>query len=262
MEDNKSHEQQKLKKERYKLLNSLQNTLETPMIFLGFVWLVLLIVELLWGLNQLLEGLSTVIWIIFIVDFIIKLILAPDKIKFLKSNIITLISLVIPALRVFRIARAFRVVRSFRLVKVVGSINRGMRSLAATMQRRAFGYVFVLTLIVICLGAAGMMGFEKDANAGFSNYGESLWWTAMLLTSLGSEFWPKTPEGKALCFLLALYGFAVFGYFTATLASFFMGQDASDKKGELAGTKQLNTLQQELTALRRQMELLNQNISK
>ena len=32
----------------------------------------------------------------------------------------------------------------------------------------------------------------------------------MLLTSLGSKYWPRTAEGRVLCFILALYGFAVF----------------------------------------------------
>ncbi len=262
MAGTKEQEKKQLTRERYKLLNALQHTLEAPMIFLGFLWLVLLAVELLWGLNSFLQGLSTVIWVIFILDFVVKLILAPDKSKFLKKNILTMISLVIPALRIFRIARAFRVVRSFRLVKVVSSVNRGMRSLAATFSRRAFGYVFMLTLIVTCLGAAGMFAFEKEANPAFGNYGEALWWTAMLLSSLGSEYWPKTPEGKALCFLLALYGFAVFGYFTATLASFFMGRDAQSAKGEIAGAKQLSAMQQELAAIRQQLEMLNRQSSK
>lgn len=259
MEEAKTPENKQLNRERYKLLNALQNTLEMPMIFLGFLWLVLLVVELIWGLNTWLQGISTFIWVIFILDFLVKLILAPDKLKFLKNNILTIISLLVPALRVFRIARAFRVVRSFRLVKVIGSINRSMRTLAATMHRRAFGYVFLLTLIVICLGAAGMLAFEKDVNKGFDNYGEALWWTAMLMTSLGSEFWPQTPEGKALCFLLSLYGFAVFGYFTATLASFFMGRDADSQSGEIAGAKQIHALHTEIIALRKQIENINKH---
>ena len=59
----------------------------------------------------------------------------------------------------------------------------------------------------------------------------------MLLTSIGSEYWPQTAEGRVLCFLLSLYGFAVFGYVTAVLASFFVGRDA-DGTGELAGGRE------------------------
>ena len=67
--------------ERKKLLTSIEKLLEGPMIFLGFVWLILLIVELIWGLSKALEYTSLSIWFVFIVDFIIKIILD----KFLRS---------------------------------------------------------------------------------------------------------------------------------------------------------------------------------
>ena len=35
------------------------------------------------------------------------------------------------------------------------------------------------------------------------------------MTTLGSEYWPKSTEGRLLCFLLAVYAFAVWGYITA-----------------------------------------------
>jgi voltage-gated potassium channel len=227
------------------------------MIILGFVWLILLLVELLWQLSPILQVLNTCIWILFILDFLIKFLLAPRKIVFLKKNILTLVSLAIPALRIFRVARLIRTVgaiRGLRLVKVIGSLNRGMRSLSATMSRRGFGYILGLTLIVLFTGAAGMYAFENRPATGLNSYGEALWWTAMLLISIGSEYWPQSPEGRALCFLLSLYGFAVFGYFTATLATFFIGRDAEAKEGEVAGSKQLEALHQEILNLRKELK--------
>lgn len=247
---------EQLRHERYELLRQLTAWLETPMLVLGFAWLVLLGVELIWGLSPGLEQASTVIWVIFILDFLLKLFLAPRKLAFLKANIITLVSLVVPALRLFRLARVFRAaraVRGLRLVKVVGSLNRGMKALGASFGRRGVGYVLALTAVVLLLGAAGMYAFEKDVPGGLQTYAEALWWTAMLLTSMGSEYWPQTGEGRALCFLLALYGFAVFGYFTATLASFFMGRDAESPEAEAAGAAQVAALHEEVRQLRAEL---------
>jgi hypothetical protein len=50
----------------------------------------------------------------------------------------------------------------------------------------------------------------------------------MLLTTMGSDYWPRTPEGRLLCLLLAIYAFAVFGYVTAAIAAYFVGQDRSE----------------------------------
>jgi voltage-gated potassium channel len=240
-----------LKKERNKLLISVEKLLEAPMIFLGFVWLVLLVVELVWGLPTSLEYLSLTIWVVFIVDFIIKFILAPVKVHFLKKNWLTAISLIIPALRVFRIFRVVRVLRGLRgirLVRIVSSLNRSMNSLAATMKRRAFGYVMMVTLIITFGGAAGMYALEKST-PGFETYWMALWWTAMRVITAGNEFNPATPEGRGLAFLIAVFGYTIFGYVTATFATFFIGRDAEEKDAPVAGANDVEELKRTILTL-------------
>ncbi len=229
------------------------------MIFLGFLWLVLLVIELIWHLTPVLEMLSLTIWVIFIIDFLLKFFLATHKVSYLKRNWLTIISLLIPALRVvriFRFVRLLRGIRGIRLVKIIASLNRSMRSLNATMRRRGFIYVFLLTILVLFGGAAGMFAFEKNVAGGLENYGKALWWTAMLIITIGSEYWPQTPEGRALCFLLSLYGFSIFGYITATLASFFIGRDAEEKNTPVAGAEDVKALQKEIQRLAGMIEEL------
>jgi len=232
--------------------------MEIPMVVLGIFWLVLLIVEFIWGLNRLMEGIGIAIWVVFLCDFALKFILAPRKFAYLRTNWLTAFSLILPALRIFRIVRALRVfraastLRGIRLVRVVSSLNRGMRVLGTSMARRGFSYVASLTLIVIFVGAAGMYAFEKDIvkENGLSSYGAALWWTAMIMTTFGSDYWPRSPEGRALCLLLCVYAVAVFGYVTATLAIFFIGRDAENENAELASAKSIKELRQEIQALR------------
>jgi len=87
-----------LKKERYELLQRLENSLEMPMLVLAFVWLALLIVELIWGESQLFLIIGTIIWVIFILSFAVEFILAPHKAAYLKHNWLAAISLLVPAL--------------------------------------------------------------------------------------------------------------------------------------------------------------------
>jgi voltage-gated potassium channel len=98
-----------------------------------------------------------------------------------------------------------------------------------------------------------MYAFESVALGGIKSYGEALWWTGMILTTMGSEYWPQTVEGRVLCVFLALYAFAVFGYVTATLASFFIGRDAESDEAELADARQLAALREEMIALREEI---------
>ena len=241
-----------LKNERYELLRRLEDSLETPMLVLAFVWLALLVGELIWGESLMFEVLGTIIWVIFILDFAVAFVLAPHKIAYLKNNWLTALSLLVPALRLFRFSRVFRLFRlarmgrSLRLLRVVSSLNRSMRALGASLSRRGFGYVLALTVLVAFTGAAGMYAFENAAPGGLKSYGEALWWTTMVLTTMGSQYWPLTIEGRVLCVFLALYAFAVFGYVTATLATFFIGRDAEDDEAELAGARQLAALREEI----------------
>jgi voltage-gated potassium channel len=72
----------------------------------------------------------------------------------------------------------------------------------------------------------------------------------MIMTTMGSAYWPQTAEGRVLCVVLALYAFGVFGYVTATLATFFVGRDAEAADGEIAGALAVEALRDEIAALR------------
>lgn len=252
-------EEEELERERYELLQRLERWMETPMLVLALIWLVLLIVDLVRGEVLLFYVLGTAIWIVFILDFAVKLILAPNRIGYLKRNWLTVISLLLPALRVFRAFRLLRLARAgrgLRLFRVVSSLNRGMKALGASLTRRGFGYVIALTVLVTFAGAAGIYALESVATGGPKSYGEALWWTAMIMTTLGSEYWPKTAEGRVLCVILALYAFGVFGYVTAALATFFVGRDAESIDAEVAGAKQLAAVRDEVRALRDEIRAL------
>jgi voltage-gated potassium channel len=255
--------------ERRQILETLEDWLETPLLILGFIWLALLIVEYVYGERPWVTTMSDFIWIIFIIDFVVKFILAPEKIAYLRANWLTVVALVLPALRVFRIfqvarvLQAARVARGVRLVRVLTSLNRGLKALGASLGRRGFVYVVAATLIVLFSGAAGMFAFEHDvANSSIDSYGSAVWWTAMLITSIGSDYFPKTAEGRLLCFLIGLYGFIVFGYLTATLSSFFVDRDAKSKDSPTADKGHLIRMEKELKMLREEIRELNARLAR
>lgn len=265
---------------RWELLTQIDDLLDPLLDVLAFVWIGLLIVDFTRGLGQLLQLVTYGIWALFILDFVIEILIAPKRITYLRHHWLTALSLLLPALRplrVIRVLRIFRLARAARpagLLRLLTSLNRTMRTIRRTISRHGIKYVAVLTIIVIFAGAAGMYYFESpaavreagvtgvtEAGGGLHSYGEAIWWTAMLLTTLGSEYWPKTAEGRILAFLLAVYGFGIFGYITATIASHFIGVDMepSGQAGNpaRADSPELTALHDEIRSLRLAMtELL------
>jgi len=260
MTNRSPQEREELNRERYELLSQIDDWSDLPLAILGFVWLALLVIELIWGLTPLLEMATTIIWIIFILDFAIEIVLAPDKKAFLRSNWLMVIALIVPAFRAFRIIQVLRYARAARgltLTRMVTSLNRGMKALRMSMGRRGLGYVVLLTSLVTLAGSAGIYTFERGANPDLSSFGNALWFTAMMMTTMGSDYWPRTLEGRVLAVMLGIYAFAVFGYVTAALASFFVGRDADSDNAELGGIKHIKSLQEEVEALRSEVHVLS-----
>ena len=221
------HPDPELDRERSQLEITLERWLEWPMILLAVVWLVLLLIELIHGVSPEVERLGLLIWAIFIAEFVLRLTIASQKLRFLKRNWFTALTLLLPALRAFRVLRIARAMRGVRLVRILGSANRGMNSLGRSMQQRGLPYVAALTLIVLLLGSAGMYAFEREVEASaLDSYADALWWTAMLLTTIGSDYWPRSTEGRLLTLFLSLYALGILGYIAASLAAFFIGQQS------------------------------------
>jgi len=79
----------------------------------------------------------------------------------------------------------------------------------------------------------------------------------MMLTTLGSDYWPTTGEGRVITFLLALYALSMFGYITATLATFFIGRETESEESELSAVQSIRELRTEIEKLREQIERMS-----
>lgn len=235
--------------ERETLLEHVHAAVDGIMLILSVAWIGLLVAELVGGgLPRSLDAAVWVIWAIFALDFVVEFVIAPRKVQYLRRHWLTMISLVLPAFRIVRVFGALRVLRAARVVRSVGmlriltSLNRGFASLRATAVRRGLAYVVGATALVLVVGAAGMASFESSAAFGAAatsgpaapirDYGDALWWTAYAMTT-GATSQPVTWEGKLLGWLLTLYGLAVFGYLTATLASHFIGRERQSTSTDL-----------------------------
>ena len=196
---------------------------------LSLFWIGLIIYEFIYGLNNILEIVFYVLWAIFVIDFIVEITIAPNKTNYLKKNILVVLSLMVPAFRIFRIFRIYG------LARMLGSVGRGFKTVRSVVGSRGVGYVAAITLIVMIAGSAGIYYFENpvyternnlfvSGEPRISSYSDALWFTSMLIVTLGSEYWPKTTEGRILTFMISLYSFAVFSFITATIASYLIGE--------------------------------------
>lgn len=250
--------------ERAELAERLGEMLDLPLTLLAFVVLALLVAEYAgWIPDRLLvwaDRINTAIWAVFTVEFLARLLITPTKLDFLRRNWLAALSVILPAFRVLRVFRAVRVLRSVRLLRLLTTLNRSLRETSASLGGRTFPFFVAATLIVILVGAAGILTVEQEANTpSVTNFGDALWWAVTLVAASELGERPVTVEGRLVALGLAIYGMAVFGYITATLASTFIGSKAradaaaaQDRAVQLE--RRLDALHSELAALRRDLK--------
>ena len=88
---------------RWRALTRLEEHLDTPMAILGVLWLALFVIEIVKGSNGVLTFLTTAIWMVFIGEFVLRLVIAPHRWVFIRKSWLTIIALLVPALRVLRV---------------------------------------------------------------------------------------------------------------------------------------------------------------
>lgn len=214
--------------DRAELLEEVERWTEIPMAVLAFVWIGLLVMEFTGSTSPWIEPATNAIWAVFIVEFVVRLLLSTDRVAFVRRNWLTVIALLVPALRLLRFAAVLRgaaALRGVRLARIVTGLNRGMRSWRGALGARRLPFVVLFSAVVGLVGAAGIYTFEHETNPAFSDLGDALWWSGMMLITLGSSSWPETGAGRVLAFLLGLYAFSVFGYVTAAVASILVESD-------------------------------------
>lgn len=208
-----------------------------PMMVLAIVFLLVILLPLQQNVPEIyLEIgaiLEVVIWAVFVAEFLLLLILAPDKSDYLSGHVIEMLALLLPALRVFRLFRVLRLLRLLRAGRtpllVLASI-RNLRRGRLLFKRFRLGYL-LLTAAVLLLSGAGIV-YLSEGGAQFGSYPRCLWWCVFTLVSTSYDLgFPQTRMGNIVGIIIMLLGLALMGVFTAIVASVFVELHQEEERG-------------------------------
>jgi voltage-gated potassium channel len=146
----------------------------------------------------------------------------------------------LPFLKILRLAQVLRASRALPTFRLLVFGGRGSQSTLALLRRRRLGQLAIISAMVMLVGAA--LGFLLEAGAPGSpieDFGDALWWSGALVTTIGSELYPVTAAGRILGFALMIYAIGIFTYFIGSVASVLVAFDASrtQKQGDKGGVE-------------------------
>jgi voltage-gated potassium channel len=177
--------------------------------------------------REFLNVLETVIVIIFTIEYILRIIVADNKLKYIFSfygiiDLLAILPFYVTAgidLRALRMFRLFRILRAFKLFRYSKAITRFQKALKLIKEELIV--FFFATCFMLFLSAVGIYYFENPVQPeAFKSVFHSLWWAVITLTTVGyGDMIPITVGGKVFTFIILMIGLAIVAVPTGLITS-------------------------------------------
>lgn len=211
----------------------IEQRLDLPMAVLAVVWAGLVAYELVapTGQRDELALVGNVVWLLFVLEFVVKVWVSGNPLRFLRRRWPSVLFLALPALRVLRVVRALRAVRLLPAARVVGSSYRAIGTARSLLGGRL---VFLVATSAVVVFSGGQLLFltERLADGRAPGLGETLWWSANLALSGNLVFEPVSLLSRLVSVVLSIYAVVVFASVAAALGAFLIESRAERAAAE------------------------------
>lgn len=206
----------KLNKFQHKVYDIVISSLAVVAAFLALV-------DLSQGLNRWQYRADQIILTVFLIDYLVRLFLAEDKVKYIRTNICDLVA-ILPFHTVFRMFKMASVARFAKMPRLFAFLYRPLKKARRFFNTNGFKYVIFVTTIMIMLGGV-LIHFAEGMS-----YGDGIWWAFVTTTTVGyGDISPATFYGRVIAMILMLLGIGLLGTITSTLTSYFLNPPSPPK---------------------------------
>ncbi len=184
-------------------------------------------------------------WVLFALDYLARLWLSQERLRFVRQHLLDLAVVVLPILRPLRL---------LRLVTLLTVLNRHAGD---SLRGRVAVYVVGATGLVLFIASLAVLDAEQDApEAGITSFGDALWWALTTMTTVGyGDLYPTTAAGRFVAAGLMVAGVALLGVVTASLASWLIERVADvEEDANTATRRDVAALSAQVAELSAQLE--------
>ena len=240
---------------RHDLVDRIEEVTKFPMTLLGVAWLVIAIIVLTTDVNSsastVLVGVLFVLWIIMLVEYLVRLVVTPDTAGYLKRRWVEPATVLVPPLQGWHVVG---------IDKMTLLVREGELRVEAILKHHSLFRVLIAVAATLFIGAWLVLLFEEKAKgSNIHDYPDALWWAIVTVTTVGyGDRFPVTEGGRIVAVVLMLVGIGLIGVLTATVASVFIKEhtDATKeefKKGHADLGQQLSVISGRLADVERRL---------
>ena len=184
------------------------------------------------------------IWGLFVLDYIVRFSLAPNRWHWFIRHLIDFAIVTLPFVRPLRLLRLLVLIEV--LQKAVGDAFRGRI------------VVYTVSGVVLLIYTASLAVFEKERylhGATINSFGKAIWWSITTVTTVGyGDVYPVSNAGRIIAVLLMVGGISLVGVVTAALASWIIESVAEEETATQAATAaHIEELRSEIRELGQQL---------
>jgi voltage-gated potassium channel len=198
-------------------LSQWQKRTALPSLILSLLFTLSFVVPIYWypinpGLKTVCSAINYGTWVIFALDYVIQIWLAPKRGKFVQSHVFELLLVLLPFFRPLRALRA-----------IAFTAQASVRSKKALIKSIPLVMTGATILMIIIMGAA-ILDIERNApGANIKTPMDALWWGLVTVTTIGyGDRYPVTTEGRLIAGLLIIFGIALISTLTGAFAAWVL----------------------------------------
>lgn len=211
----------------------------------GIMAVIAVIVVMLGFSNQLTEKeayyinvIDNIIYFIFVIDYVIRLILSKNKKFFLINNLIDFLA-ILP----IGLLPSFKYGSVLKLIRVLTYLLRLIGDLKEIMFTNNFIYALGVIIIITIVGSIGIYIFEYNNNVGINNYEDALWWSIVTVSTVGyGDITVVTRAGRIVASILMITGIGFLSMFTSTISTFFLNKYVENRMRDFTDYKKTDIL--------------------
>lgn len=217
-------------------LAEVTERLDPFMAWLGVVFALLVGYELAVDVggttSTVLTATGWVLWAVFVLEFVVKLWLAPRRRRFLERHWLQALALLVPTLRVLRLMRLLRLGRALPAARILSSSYRSAGT-ARRLVRSRLGYLGGLGAVVTIAIAELAYLFERDhADGVFDSFGDAMLWAASVVIALQGDPLPRSLGAHLVMLAGFAFGLVIIASLAGTVGAFLI-----EARGEKEGSR-------------------------
>jgi voltage-gated potassium channel len=240
---------------RHDLVDRIEGVMKYPMSLLGIAWLVIVFVVVTTDVTSSasvpLVGTLFALWAILLVEYLVRLVITPDRRGYLSRRWVEPATVVLPPLQGWHLVG---------IEKMSLLVREAQLRVEAILRHHSLFRVLIAAAATLFVGAWLVLLFEENAEgSNIHSYPDALWWAIVTVTTVGyGDRYPTTEGGRVVAVVLMLLGISLIGVLTATIASVFVKEhtDASKeefKKGHADLGQQLSVISERLADVERRL---------